>query len=311
MSCSPVYIGADVAKDSIELFCHELKLPPRISNDPAGWRSLLALLKASPLKVHLVCEATGPYHKPFVRALHRANIPLNVFNPRRVREFAKGSGQLAKTDKLDAKILVAFAQYKQPQPVAPNPLADKLSALSARRQALMEMRSAETKRLAQSDMPLVRRSIQSLIAALSKQIDLFDQRIQKLIADCSQLAPKLQRLCQVDGVGVISASLLLAACPELGSLKRNKIASLAGLAPICHESGKSRGKASIQDGRLSIRRALYMAALSAARCNPVLKPFYLHLRAAGKPFKVAITAVMRKLLIFLNSLAKSSSPALS
>jgi transposase len=197
------------------------------------------------------------------------------------------------------------------QPEADSPpdcYSEELSTLITRRQQLIEMRAAESKRLAQSDHPAIARSIAAIIRALQKQINAIDCLIESTVESSSTLHSKVERFCQVDGVGRTTAVLLLAACPELGSLSKNEAAALAGLAPVCRDSGSMRGTRSIQGGRLSIRTALYMAALSASRCNHHLKPFFLRLRAAGKPFKVALTAVMRKLLIHLNSLAKCPLP---
>jgi transposase len=310
MHSTKVYVGADIAKDSIELFGADLRLPASIENTSSGFRILIKALQKASLPPHLVCEATGPYHKALVAALHRAGIQLSVINPRQVRDFARASGQLAKTDKIDAKILADYGSKMRPEPtLALDPASEELAALATRRHQLIEMRSAETKRLAQVTHVVLRRSNTTLIACIDKQIKHLDLLIEKVIAGSPDLNPKLQRLCKVEGVGRTTASLLLAACPELGSLNKNQAAALAGLAPLCRDSGTLRGTRSIRGGRLNIRRALYMAALSASRCNPHLRPFFLRLKAAGKPFKVAITATMRKLLIHLNSLARTTPPA--
>ena len=305
MQSIPVHIGADVAKNSIELFAPFLRLPSSIENTPTGFRCLLKAIQKTSKEVHLICEATGPYHKPLVRAFHRAGILVSVINPRQVRDFARAAGRLAKTDKIDAHILSDYGSRMQPKPTPPpDSASEELGALTARRQQLIEMRSAETKRLDQIDHPYVKQSIAAIMRTLQKQIEKLDTRIQETLAADSVLREKAQRFCKVDGVGPVTASLLLAACPELGTLNKNQVAALAGLAPVCRDSGSLRGTRSIKGGRLNMRTALYMAALSAARCNNHLKPFYRRLRDAGKPFKVAITAVMRKLLIHLNSLAK-------
>lgn len=305
MPSSPVYIGADVAKDSIELFSQELRLPSSIENSPKGFALLLKALKKSSKEIHLICEATGPYHKAFITALHHAKVALSVMNPRQVRDFARAAGRLAKTDKIDARILADYGARMNPKPTSPpDPAFEKLALLTFRRRQLLEMRSAESKRLQQTTDTFIRASISALISSLQKQIDAIDARIATLIRNTPALASKVERLIKVDGVGHTTAALLLAACPELGSLNKNQVAALAGLAPVCRDSGSMRGCRSIRGGRLSMRGALYMAALSASRSNPILKPFYQRLREAGKPFKVAITALMRKLLIHLNSIAR-------
>jgi len=309
MSTSIVYIGADVAKDSIELFAENLSLPSSIPNTPAGFRLLIKAIKKSAKVTHLICEATGPYSKALARAFHCAELQVSVVNPRQVRDFARASGRLAKTDKLDAQILASYGGKMQPAPTQPNdPAYEELAALTTRRQQLIEMRNAETKRLAQIDHPHIKRSIASSIKELTRKIESFEVLIKETIENSPPLLAKVESFCKVKGVGPITAALLIAACPELGTLNKNQVAALAGLAPVCRDSGAMRGKRSIKGGRLNMRTALYMAALSASRSNPHLKPFYQRLRAAGKPFKLALTAVMRKLLIHLNSLARCPIP---
>jgi transposase len=309
---SPVYIGADVAKDSIELFAAEFRIPSSIENSPVGFRALIKTLKKCSQEIHLLCEATGPYHKAFTQALHEAGIPLSVINPRQVRDFARAVGRLAKTDKIDARILADYGARMQPKLTPPpSPSAEEMAALAARRQQLVDMRQAEAKRLQQTDHAATQRSIGKMMEFLTKEIDQLNDLLEKAVASCPALTEKVEKLSEVDGVGKLTSVLLLASCPELGSLTKNQAAALSGLAPVCRDSGTMRGSRSISGGRFNMRRAIYMAALSAARTNAILKPFYQRLRAAGKPFKVAITAVMRKLLIALNAIAKKTSPALS
>jgi len=302
---SIVHIGADVAKDSIEIFCSELRLPASIPNALTGIRSLIKTLKKPTGKVQLICEATGPYHKALVGALHREGILVSVINPRQVRDFARASGTLAKTDKIDARILADFGAKMQPSPTSPpDPINEELAVLTARRQSLVAARSDEIKRLGQTDYSFCVASIEAHLEHLKKQIDQCEEAIDLLLARSERLQAQIKHLSRVKGVGRLSATLLLAACPELGTLSKNQVAALAGLAPVCRDSGKHRGKRTIYGGRLTMRGALYMAAISASRFNPVLRAFYKRLIDSGKPFKVAITAVMRKLLIALNSIAK-------
>lgn len=302
-----VYVGADVAKDSIEIHTHHFKLPASISNSSAGIDSLIRRLKKASENIHVICEATGVYHKSLVRALHREGIALSVINPRQVRDFARACGTLAKTDKIDAAVLTNFGQRMEPSPsLPPNPVDVELAALSARRRVLVETHAAEAKRLKQSDDSFTLASIKDHLQYLQKQIAYCEKAIEKLISECQRMKIQVEELSTVKGVGFQSATQLMAACPELGTLSKREIAALAGLAPVCRDSGGYRGKRTIYGGRLSMRCALYMAAISASRFNPILKTFYQRLIAAGKPFKVAITAVMRKLLIALNAIANKT-----
>jgi len=309
MSPTPIYIGADVAKDSIELHSNQIKLPSSISNDKTGFRRLVCLLKKaaqSTSSLHLVCEATGPYHKPLCAALWLANIPLSVVNPRQVRDFARAANRLAKTDKLDAQILALYGERMEPMPTeAASATQVKLEALAVRRRQLVEVRAEEIKRQAQTQDRQAKASIKTHINFLDKQVALFDEAMEQCVMEDKCMAGKVEHFCQVEGVGKTTAMMLLAAAPELGTLSKAKISALAGLAPFDYSSGNMKGIKRISGGRMSIRAALYMAAISAARHNHVLKPVYKRLRANGKTFKQAITAVMRKLLIHLNALARS------
>ncbi len=299
-----VHAGADVAKNSIELFCPAQRLPASIENSPSGFRRLLRALEKSSGPVHIVCEATGPYHRAFAHALHQAGIPISVMNPRQVRDFARAAGRLAKTDKIDAEVLADFGAKMQPSATPPpQPLQEHLAELTARRRQLIAMRCEESQRLDQTDYPPLKRSISAILRFIEKQLRSIEAQIEKIVASDAALKAKVERLSQVQGVGRISATLLLAACPELGTLNKKEVAALAGLAPVCRDSGAKHGARFIKGGRPAMRAALYMAALSASKNNPFLRPVYLRLRTAGKPFKVALVAVMRKLLIYLNSLA--------
>jgi len=304
----PVYIGADVCKARVDLHCSLIKLPAFIGNNARGFKTLINLIKKGPNEqpVWLICEATGPYHKALSQALADEQIIHSVVNPRQVRDFARAANRLAKTDPLDARLLALYGERMQPAPTQPSSESQlQLEAFAARRRQLVEMRSEEIKRLPQTQDKRAKASIKSSITFLDKQIAAFDQRLEECAKNDELMSRKVELFCKVQGVGMTTALLLLAAAPELGKLAKNKIAALAGLAPFDNQSGSKKGQKSISGGRLSIRAALYMAALSAARHNDVLKPFYQNLRANGKSFKVAVTAVMRKLLIHLNTLARS------
>jgi transposase len=312
MIADPVHIGADIAKDTIELGCLSLKLPASILNTPAGYRTLIKIAAKSLAPIHVVCEATGPYHKAFVAALHEAGILVSVVNPRLPRDFARARGKLAKTDAIDALLLADYGRTMQPAPTAkPDARMTLLDDLVTRRGQLVGDRAREKTRLQQTICAEVRASLRLHLRHLDGQIEKLLARIAEVVESTPALRAKVARLVQVQGVAALTASALLAALPELGTLSKNEVTALAGLAPFNRDSGAFRGTRSIRGGRFEVRIALYMAALSATRCNPILKAVYQRLRAAGKAHKVALTAVMRKLLVYLNSLLKSlpSSPA--
>ena len=301
-----VYLGADVSKLTIDLGCPGLTLPASIPNTPAGYRTLIKIAAKSPAPVHVVCEATGPYHKAFVAALHQAGVVVSVVNPRLPRDFARARGQLAKTDKIDARLL---ADYGQTMPPAPTPKPEAhltlLDDLVCRRAQLVEDRAREKVRLGQTACAEALASLKLHLRHLDGQIEKLLARIAEVVEASPALRAKVARLVQVQGVAALTASALLATLPELGTLSKNQVTSLAGLAPFNRDSGAFRGTRSIRGGRSAVRLTLYMSALSASRCNPILKAVYQRLRAAGKPHKVALTAVMRKLLVYLNSLLKN------
>jgi len=307
-----VYLGADVSKSTIDLGCSLFVVPASIPNRPAGFKALLKVLGKSPGPVHVVCEATGPYHKAFVAALHQAGLPVSVVNPRLPRDFARARGKLAKTDKIDALMLADYGRTMRPAPT-PRPEAQMtlLDDLVTRRAQLVEDRAREKTRLQQTTRAETVTSLKLHLRHLDGQIEKLLARIAEVVEATPALRAKVARLVEVQGVATLTASALLAALPELGTLSKNEVTALAGLAPFNRDSGAFRGTRSIRGGRFEVRIALYMAALSASRCNPILKAVYLRLRAAGKAHKVALTAVMRKLLVHLNSLLKSlpSSPA--
>jgi transposase len=307
-----VHLGADVSKATIDLGCPSLILPASIPNTPVGFRLLLKVLSKSPSPVHVVCEATGPYHKAFVTALHQGQIAVSVVNPRLPRDFARARGQLAKTDAIDALLLADYGRTMQPAPT-PRPDAQMtlLDDLVTRRSQLVEDRAREKTRLQQTTNGEALASLKLHLRHLDGQIEKLLARIAEVVESTPALRAKVSRLVQVQGVAALTASALLAAMPELGTLSKNEVTALAGLAPFNRDRGAFRGTRSIRGGRSEVRRALYMAALSASRCNPILKAVYQRLRTAGKAHKVALTAVMRKLLVYLNSLLKClpSSPA--
>jgi transposase len=308
MIAHPVHVGADISKPTIDLGCPSLTLPASIPNTAAGFGSLIKILRKSPQPIHVVCEATGPYHKPFVAALHQAAILVSVVNPRLSRDFARARGRLAKTDAIDALVLADYGRTMQPAPT-PRPDAQMtlLDDLVTRRAQLVDDRVREKNRLQQTTCPEALVSIKSHLRHLDGQIEKLLARIAEIIHASPALLAKVKILIAVQGVGSLTASALLAALPELGALSKNEVTALAGLAPFNRDSGAYRGSRSISGGRVEVRKALYMAALSATRANPILKAFYQRLRSNGKVHQVALTAVMRKLLVYLNSLLKKPS----
>jgi transposase len=303
---SLVYVGMDVAKATLDL--HALTLPPQsrqFANSSAGHRALVRWLQGLG-PGHVVCEASGGYERPVVQALQQSALAISVVNPRHARDFARAQGRLAKTDRLDAQVLAQFGQRLQPAATPALSAAQRqLAELVARRQQVQQLRSAEHNRLEHITHPAVRRQVQRHLRALDRQRQQLDVWITELVQAEPALAHKVGRLCAVVGVGRITAVVLLATMPELGTLNRRQAAALVGVAPFNRDSGPRRGHRLIGGGRAVARRALYMAALVAAFTNARLKVFYQRLVAAGKAPKVALVAVMRKLIILLNQLLKN------
>jgi transposase len=306
-----VYLGADVSKATID--CRLLDQAFTVSNDAAGFAQLLARLPAaSSTLVHVICEATGGYQNALVAALHEHGLALSVLNPRQVRDFARSRGILAKTDRLDAQVLADFGRANSPKPDRPKPAhLQRLAALLAARDQLVATRAEHKTRL---------HSIEDrwLLAQVTRTISFYDREIKKLEAQLlalraahPDLLTNAQRLDQVAGLDWRGALGLLGYLPELGTLSRRAIAKLAGLAPLNYDSGQFRGQRHIAGGRAPARRLLYLASLTAIRKNSLLKTFFQKLRAAGKPSKLALTAVARKLLILLNSALKNPKISLA
>jgi transposase len=306
---TPVYAGLDIAKASLQL--HFQNKSYDLPNTAAGHAQLIKRLATIPGS-HIVCEATGGYERAVVAALHAAGIAASVINPARVRQFARASGELAKTDPIDAAMLTAFGQAFAPEvTTARTPVEIKMAALVSRRAQLLELRVAETLRADTCTDPALRQLFAAWLAQVKKQITKVEALIEKLLTEQTTLAHQVQRLDDIMGVGRITAVTVLATLPELGQLNRRQAAALAGLCPYNRDSGQWVGKRCISGGRSEVRRALYMAALSASRSNHLLKPFYDRLIMAGKPAKVALTAVMRKLIILMNHLLKNPNFSLA
>jgi transposase len=306
MNAQPVYVGADVSKPSIDLYSAGVAVPSSIENASAGYRLLLKSLRRSAQPVHVICESTSVYHQPLVAALQKAGHRVSVVNPRQARDFARSRNWLAKTDALDARVLAEFGRCVQPAPTLPlEPEFIRLQQLVTRRGQLVADRAAErTRESEQQTCADVRASLRRHLRQLDAEIDKLDGLLNQLVAATPSLRTRVEILVAVQGVGPLTAMAVLAGLPELGACSQNEVTALAGLAPFNRDSGAYRGTRSIRGGRSEVRRALFMAALCATRVNPILKPLYQRLRAAGKAHKVALVAVMRHLLIHLNTLLK-------
>ena len=260
----------------------------------------------------MVLEASGGYERGLVRALHAAAVPVSVVEPGRVRAFARAKGHRAKTDPMDAAVLQAFGEALTPRPTAPEtPQQQELAALALRRRQLLEFSTAEKNRSAHYDDALRRRQAKTLLALLERQIQQCDHALAALLRADEELTRKAARLQEVPGVGLVTATTLLAEMPELGTLSDAAVAALAGLAPYNRDSGPCAGTRRVSGGRRTVRCALYMAALSAVRFDPILQRFHQRLLLKGKKPLVALTAVMRKLIVLLNRLLKNPSFALT
>lgn len=307
-----LYLGIDVAKDSFDIASEPPELTRSFVNDAAGRRCLLEALEGKQVAL-IVMEATGGYERDLVACLLAAGQKVVVANPRQVRDFARGLGQLAKTDRLDARVLAKFAALVKPQPrrQASGQVSD-LAELVSRRRQMSDLRTQELNRLPHARHPRVKKSLKKTIDLLERQIEELDELIRRNIESDDDLRRKDQIIRSVKGVGPATSAMLLSQLPELGQLNRQQIAALAGLAPWDFQSGKWAGQSKIWGGRMPVRNMLYMAAMAAIRSNIAIREFYHRLRSNGKIFKVAITACMRKLLITINSLIRNDcqwSPA--
>ena len=304
MEQAPIYVGIDVAKARVDVAVRPSGDIWSVDYDETGVAGLVDRLQAmGPAAVLL--EATGGLEVPLASALAAAALPVVVVNPRQVRNFAKATGRLSKTDALDAQVLAHFAEAVRP-PVRQlrDEDAQELNAVTTRRNQMMTMLIAEKNRLSRA-IPSVRPSIQAHIAWLEQELKDLDDGLQQTLRRSPVWREKDDLLRSVPGVGEQLSLSLLAYLPELGTLNRKQIAALVGVAPINRDSGTMRGRRAVWGGRARVRTVLYMGALVASRYNPVIREFYQRLLAAGKSRKVALTACMRKLLAILNGMVKS------
>lgn len=306
--CTPcTYIGIDISKTHLDTASRPSGRTAQFANTDDGIVACLAWVTAQTPTL-LVVEATGGWERALVAALMLAQVPVAVINPRRGHEFAKATGQLAKTDRLDAAMLAQFGEAMRPTPrPAKSEALRELEALVLRRRQLVELRTMEMHRL-----PTATRRIQASLTThvtwLDAQLASLDTEIQRAIETSPVWQPAAALLQSVPGVGATTAAMLISRLPELGTLDRRCIAALVGVAPFARDSGRYRGRRAVWGGRPEVRSVLYMSALSAIRWNPVLQAYYQRLRAAGKAAKVAITACMRKLLTILNAMLHDQTP---
>jgi transposase len=299
-------LGIDVSKEFLDIAAAADGEVTRLSNDPSGVEAVLGLATEQ-RPDRIIVEATGGYESALVGVLAHAGLPIVVINPRQVREFARATGRLAKTDVLDARILCAFALAVQPPVRAlKDEQARFLSSLVTRRQQLLQMRTAELNRLALGAEGAVRQNLKAHIKWLDQHLQDTEDGIRQLIKVSPLWCEKAQLLEEVPSVGRVTTHTLIAQLPELGRLNRKQIAALVGLAPFNRDSGTLRGHRTIWGGRSDVRDVLYMATLSAIRYNPVIRAFYRRLKDNGKPSKVALVACMRKLLTILNAIVRDS-----
>lgn len=304
VSTNPAYIGIDVSKHRLDVAGRPDVDSFYVANDPAGIECLVSRLSKLPCR-QIVLEATGGYETAVVHALLADGLPAVVVNPRQVRDFARATGRLAKTDLIDAQVLAHFGEVIQPEPrQMPDAEVLELRALVRRRRQLVQMLTAEKNRRRQG----LQTSLSRHIEWLECEIASLNAEVQRLVEDSPAWRAQEQLYRSSPGVGKVLSCTLVADLPELGRLNRRQISGLVGVAPLNRDSGLYRGRRQVWGGRSDLRSALYMAALVATRCNRPIRAFYQRLQAAGKPKKLALTACMRKLLTMLNAMARTQTP---
>ena len=299
------YMGVDVSKETLDV--RHQNVSRRFPNTVSGHRRLMKWIRSFGKNIQVICEPSGGYERKWVAMCWESRLAVSLVNPRQVHLFAGATGRRAKTDALDAEILMRYGEMMQPRLTPPqSENQKKLAELVTRRQQLAETLQQEKNRSAHLENLSMRRQSQLLQKQLCEHIQQTEKLIQACIGTDEEFTQKAQLLLQVNGIGKTTASMLIAQMPELGKLSRRTAAALAGVAPYDRQSGNYRGKPRIIGGRFLVRKTLYMAALSASRSNPILKAYYQHLIAQGKPAKMALVALMHKLIIHLNSLLKQS-----
>lgn len=309
MTIAPCTVGIDVSKQWLDCFLHPTGRRCRFSNDTKGHEALITLVGTQ--ESFCVLEATDPYDRGLCHRLHEAGQAFHRANPRKARQFAKAAGFLAKTDRVDAVMLARYgAALALPAEIPPEPDRERLRDLMDRRDQLVEMRKSERIRLAQPHADWLEESLLQVIDALDRQIEVLEARMETLLACAPSLEAQKAIVCSAPGVGPVTAKVLLAYLPELGKRDRRAISALAGLAPIACDSGTMRAKRCIWGGRKRVRDALYMAALAACRSGP-FKAVSQAMRDKGKPAKLVIIAIARRLLVALNAAVRDNRAFLS
>lgn len=304
---SETYVGIDVSKDRLDVAVLGEKQEKQVDNTSQNIDQLVDWLQGLQPEL-IVVEATGGYQRAVVEALFHAGLCVAVVNPARVRQFARASGLLAKTDKLDAQVLAVFGQRMQPKPYTGKSEAEKqLGALLVRRKQLEEMLKAEQNRL-RTTLPSLKISVERSIAFLKKEKKILDEQIQRFLNEQKGWQAQTEILGSAPGVGPVTTATLLAELPELGKMDRKRIAALVGVAPMNYDSGKKRGYRKTKGGRTNVRSVLYMSTLVATRYNPLIRTQYQQLLKRGKVKKVALTACMRKFLTILNAMMRDQQP---
>src|SRR3954453_7918244 len=308
MISAPIFVGIDISKTHLDTATRPARAMDRHTNDSAGIAALVARLR--PMAPSLVVvEATGGLELPLLGALQVADIPTAAINPRQARDFAKATGRLPTTDRIDAEVLAPFAEAVRPD-ARPLPPAEvrALDALLSRRQQLLEMQVRESNRLGSCADPMVRAGLERHLGWLKAEVADADRLLAEAVKASPAWREKDELLRSIPGLGPVSSLTLLAALPELGSLDGGKLSALVGLAPFADDSGMHRGVRHVRGGRAAVRRVLYLAAPSAVRHNPALKEFRDRLAARGKKAKVILTAVARKLLVIANAVIRTGLP---
>jgi len=305
-SADQITIGIDISKDRLDVYAHPERAVAQFNNDRKGHAKLIIWINLR-RPTRIIFEATGAYHRALEMALGKAALPAVKVNPLQARRFAEATGKRVKTDPVDAAMLARFGYTMQPDiPAARDETIDKLGELLAARRALVKDRTAALNRAKTLTLALLKRQSQQHLTQIQIQIEAIDRERATILAANDRLSARSDILVSIPGFGAATAVALLIDMPELGSMDGKQAGSLAGLAPVTRQSGNWKGKSFIQGGRATLRQAIYMPALVAIRFNPPLKAKYTALRAAGKPAKVAIVAIMRKLIIMANALLRDN-----
>lgn len=305
MNTTMQFVGIDVGEQVLDVYVRPGGEEWQVGNSPSGQQEVVARLQALAVTL-VVVEATGGWERPLAYALVAGGVPVAVINPRQGRDFARATGQLAKTDRLDAKGLAHFAEALRPEPrTLPDAATQQVQALLTRRQQLVATRTAERNRLGSAVHE--RASLERHLTWLEGEIATLEAEIEQPIQANDTWRARVAQLRSPKGIGPITAATLAVSLPELGQLNRKQIAALVGVAPLNRDSATLHGKRRVWGGRGQLRAVLYMGTLSATRFNPVIRAFYQRLLQAGKPKKVALTACMRKLLTILNAMVKNNT----